>query len=133
MFANAIPLTSSLERKSPMQDDKRGNQENRLRRPREQVDSAPRGPGSCSMLLEQKGFRFDGGVREMVVFCRIAFVCHEGMKISERCMRRDGIISYEGEAVTLLSRNQPSSSSICKIDCEYDFYILFFSNLSALP
>ena len=72
MFLNAIP---PIKRKSPAQDDKRGDKEERLRRPREQVEFAL---DSCGVVLEQKGFRFDEGVGEMVIFWRIAFVGHEG-------------------------------------------------------
>ena len=59
VFLDAISSISSLKRKGLVQGDKRSYKEDRLRCPREQVDFAQGAPGSYSVLLDQKGFRFD--------------------------------------------------------------------------
>lgn len=69
---------SSLKRKGLVQGDNRDYKEERLRRPREQVHSAQGALGSCSVLLDQKGFRFDWRFRQRIVFWSIALICHEG-------------------------------------------------------
>ena len=78
VFPNAVPRISSLERKGLAQGDKRSQEEDRLPRPGEQVDFAQGAPCSCSVLLEQKGFRFDWRVRETIAFWGAASICHEG-------------------------------------------------------
>ena len=118
VFLDAVPSISSLKRKGLAQDDKRGYEEDRLRRPREQVHSAQGGPGSCSVLLDEKTFRFDWRFRKMIVFWSLALICQEGRH------RFDGLVAVDEKEWDDRSQRRGCHSSGIPTESSFDPRVL---------